>query len=177
MPLTEEQKQQSITTLKQMTELLGFPVEVSEKEGAEEFTLSVKTSEAGRLIGRKGHYLMSLELLLNRILRKRFEQLAWVELDVDGYQKKQRPPRGGRNDADAIRLQQMALDAAKEVKRWGEVRKLGPFTARERREIHLALRSDTEIVTESEPEQGGNLKTVVIRRAGPQAAADGDRAE
>ena len=96
---------------------------------------------------------------------------------MDGYQKKQRPPRGGRNDADAIRLQQMALDAAKEVKRWGEVRKLGPFTARERREIHLALRSDTEIVTESEPEQGGNLKTVVIRRAGPQAAADGDRAE
>ena len=169
MSVTNEQKQECIATLVRMTELLGFPVEVAEKEGAETFTLSVQTGDAGRLIGRKGHYLMSLELLLNRIMRKRFEQCPWVDLDVDGYQKKARRPRGERGGGgevvDAARFETMAVDAAKEVKKWGEVRKLGPFSARERRVIHLTLKDDREVVTESEAIEGSRQKKVVVRLA------------
>ena len=149
-------------TLAKMVELLGLQIDITEAAQEDVFALNLKTEDTGRLIGRKGHYLQSLELLLNRILRKRYDQAPWVELDVDGYQGKRRSRRCPQQDAE--RLEKLAADAAKEVKRWGQPKKIGPFNARERRVVHLALRDDKDIETESEekPDRNG-LKKVAIR--------------
>jgi spoIIIJ-associated protein len=65
--------------------------------------------------------------------------------------------RGGSNEETLTR---QALDAAKEVKRWGDPTTLPKMNAHERRLIHVALDGDKEITTTSIGD--GNLKNVVI---------------
>ena len=60
-------------------------------------------------------------------------------------------------------LEKKALDAAKEVKRWGESVTLPEMNAHERRLIHIALKEDTEIATDSKGD--GARKSVVITLA------------
>ena len=169
----DEQTEQGMSVLQEMITLLGLSAEIASKDGPDGTMLSVKTSEPGRLIGRKGHYLESLELVLNRIMRKRFRKTQWLEIDIDGYQKNRRRRRPVRKESDPEeeRLPRTALDTAKEVKRWGKERKIGPFSSHDRRIIHVALRDDQDIITESE-EQGddpNDAKTVLIRLANQSA--------
>ena len=93
-------------------------------------------------------------------------------LDIDGYSKNcerrskgDRRERGSRSrksesgiSEDALR--QQALDAGKEVKRWGESVTLPLMNPHDRRIIHMTLKDDAELTTESEGE--GTMKKVVI---------------
>ncbi|MFA6929091.1 MAG: hypothetical protein WCT05_02110, partial [Lentisphaeria bacterium] len=79
-------EEKATTALTEMVKLLGINAEVS--AGALEdnrLKLCLNSSEAGRLIGRKGQSLESLELLLNRILKCSNEVNPWVPVEVDGY--------------------------------------------------------------------------------------------
>lgn len=141
---------------------LGFAAEVEPREDEGRLVLSLKCDKPGRLIGRKGIYIESFELLLNRILRRSFEKCDWVSLEIDGYQKRQRGG-GRRSNVDAEMLEGLARDAAKEVLRWGEEKSIGPFSAAERRVIHMALRDHEGIATESLSEEDDGRKRVVVR--------------
>ena len=68
-----------------------------------------------------------------------------------------RDERGGENEE---MLAQQALDAAKEVKRWGEPVTLPPMNAHDRRIIHITLQEENELQTESLGD--GAKKSVVI---------------
>ena len=70
------------------------------------------------------------------------------------------PRREDGGHTPTEQLEQQALDAAKEVKRWGDPIKLPEMNAHDRRIIHLALKEDPEVVTESEGE--GAMRQVVI---------------
>ena len=169
MELTEAQKEHSVLQLSRMLELLGFPAEVLPSDGDDGFALNLKADEPGRLIGRKGHYLQSMELLLNRMLRKKYEQVPWVGVDVDGYRRKNHS-RGQSPSVDRERLEKLALDAAKEVKRWGQPKRIGPFPARDRRVIHMVLKDDAEVETVSGNDEGDGMKRVVVQNAEKQPA-------
>ena len=164
MPITQEQSQQSVDVFSEMVRLLGIQASASAVSEKERTWISVKSEEAGRLIGRKGQYLEGLELLLNRILRRKFGKCDWVELEIDGYQRR-RPtgPEGRRPKVDEERLTRIADDTAKEVKRLGEPARIGPFNAAERRLIHMVLRNDPEIETESDEADADGQKMVVVR--------------
>lgn len=62
---------------------------------------------------------------------------------------------------DTVRRQ--ALDAAKEVKRWGDEVKLPPLNASERRIVHLTLENDPDIMTESAQTGSQGRKRVIVR--------------
>ncbi|OGV75407.1 MAG: hypothetical protein A3K19_12830 [Lentisphaerae bacterium RIFOXYB12_FULL_65_16] len=176
---TAEEKDKCVTALTRISELLGLNAEVSAREDEHGLTLVMNAPEPGRLIGRKGQYLQSMELLLNRLARKQCGPIGWVEVDVDGYQKARRESVHERSGGGAAvaHLRQVALDAAKEVKRWGTPREIGPFSARDRRVVHMALRDDPEIQTESESEigDGKGLKKVVVRAAGKGSPAPAEQ--
>ncbi|HQL09247.1 MAG TPA: KH domain-containing protein, partial [Lentisphaeria bacterium] len=83
---TQQEKAQQV--LSELLRLLGTTAQVLCLEQDDDFRLSVQSEEAGRLIGRKGQTLESLELILNRILRCQHnndESLPWVPVEVDGY--------------------------------------------------------------------------------------------
>lgn len=165
---TQQEKAQQV--LSELLRLLGTTAQVQCLEEDDDFRLSVQSEEAGRLIGRKGQTLESLELILNRILRCQYnndEGLPWVPVEVDGYSVTRRGRggnEGGGRRPDAARMEGIARDAAKEVKSWGSPRQVGPFNPAERRLVHLALRDDPEVETISDEQADANgCKRITIR--------------
>lgn len=163
----EERQKQAVDFLQGMLSRLGIQAEISveEVEGGD-FKLQLQSENAGRLIGRKGQSLESIELLLNRVMKRNDEDSPWVSVEVDGYATGNSGESGRRSGEhpDNARLRAMTLDAAKEVRRWRNPKKLGPFNPAERRIIHLTLQDDEELVTESEPVPGGGkLKYVIVK--------------
>jgi spoIIIJ-associated protein len=138
-------KQLTIGLLERMgakTEVEGFL-----KEG--NLYLDIKGDQEGFLIGKHGRTLESLQMLINRMVSKRLKSTLKVVLDIDNYRKR-------RVDT----LAQMALRMGDKAKRTGHSQTLGPFNAYDRRIIHLTLKEDPSLNTESLGE--GELKKVRI---------------
>ena len=191
---SEELSAKARKTLGTMLDYLGLNVEELKAEVTEnKLALKIKSTEPGRIIGRKGQTLDSLQLLLNRIMFKGEEECPRISIDIDGYAengskserpRRERSERGERGErrqrrerrgsgASEEQLIEQAKDAAKEVKKWGEPVTLPKMNAHDRRIIHITLENDPEIMTESEGE--GNLKKVVVSlrkeaEAAPKAA-------
>ena len=182
-------------TLGTMLDYLGLNAELKAEVTENSLALKIKSTEPGRIIGRKGQTLDSLQLLLNRIMFKGEEDCPRIRIDIDGYPEsggksdrprrergersergekgERRPRRERRSGISEEQLIEQAKDAAKEVKKWGEPVTLPKMNAHDRRIIHITLENDPEIVTESEGE--GNLKKVVVSlrkesQTAPQAA-------
>jgi spoIIIJ-associated protein len=162
MNLSKEQTAEAASILRQMIELLGLPAKVSVRDESEKVVIGVETEEPGRLIGRKGRYIESLQYLLNRVLGQKYGEMPPVMIDVDGYQSRAPQGRVRPSSEDETQVRQRALDAAKEAKRWGTPKTIGPLTAAERRIVHTALREDSTITTESGPEDAKGMKKVTI---------------
>lgn len=199
--LNKERMEKSTKTLATMFGYLGLKANVKANEAEGKIMLVAESEDAGRIIGKKGQTLQSLELLINRIATKNDAECPWITINVDGYSsshRRERPLRGegfgrreerfgrsherrpregffrrsdddgfGRRNESSINeeeaIQKMATDAAKEVKRWGEPVQLKPMNAHDRRLVHVALREDNEIKTESLPVEGSEtLKSVII---------------
>ena len=191
----EEQKAKIVKTLNTMFDYLNLSATFRVEEKGTKLSVKLSSDDAGRIIGRKGQTLESLQLILNRIMFKEDENCPHILLDIDGYAKGERAERSnggdkeessGENDngegaerraprerrerrsgwredgprATQEQLEQQALDAAKEVKRWGEPMTLPAMNARDRRVIHVTLQNDPELTTESIGE--GAFKKVVI---------------
>ena len=183
----EERKEKLTRTLATMFDYLGLSGTFRIEEKGQKLAVKITSDDAGRIIGRKGQTLDSLQLILNRIMFKGDDEFPRIMLDIDGYSSGEREPRerresgdeapraprtggrrqssrGGRGDFEprqsAEQLEQQARDAAKEVKRWGDPVKMPEMNAHDRRIIHMALRDDPDIMTESEGE--GAMKKVVI---------------
>jgi len=168
--VTAEQMEQSCKTLMTMLDYLGLEAEIRYEAKGSRVGLIVSSEEAGRIIGRKGQSLEAMQLLVNRMMQKQDEDFPRVLIDIDGYSRPVRE-KGGRGGKGRSRctpeqeeaLEKQALDAAKEVKRWGESVTLPEMNAHERRLIHIALKEDSEVATDSKGD--GARKSVVITLA------------
>jgi len=184
----ESRKEKLIHTLATMFDYLGLAGTFRIEDKGQKLEVKITSDDAGRIIGRKGQTLESLQLILNRIMFKGDEEFPRVMLDIDGYSNGDREPRERRPRAEAAdgeprpehparsgrrgsfrgeesrqsveQLEQQARDYAKEVKRWGEPYKTPEMNALDRRIIHMTLKDDPEITTVSEGE--GAMKKVVI---------------
>ena len=184
----ENRKEKLIHTLATMFDYLGLSGTFRVEDKGQKLEVKITSEDAGRMIGRKGQTLDSLQLILNRIMFKGDEEFPRIMLDIDGYSNGDHEPRERRPRSEAAegdprperparanrrgshrgeeshqsveQLEQQAHDAAKEVKRWGDPVKMPEMNAHDRRIIHMALKGDPEIVTASEGE--GAMKKVVI---------------
>lgn len=175
MSISKEQLDTATEIVTNMIQRLGLSAEVKAGERKGDLLLTIDTPEPGRLIGRKGRSIDSLEYLLNRILGHSSEEFPRAILDVDGYQKKEQTGGGGekkpaakeykQDRAREEKLEQLATDAAKEVKRWGEPKEIGPYSSHDRRLIHLALEDDAEIAVDTDPDadENAHVKKIIIR--------------
>jgi len=138
-------KQLTIELLERMG--VKTEVEVFLKEGV--LYLEIKGDQEGILIGKHGRTLESLQLLINRMVNKRLKNAMRVILDIDDYRKR-------RTDSMA----QMAQRLGEKAKKTGHSLTVGPFNAHDRRIIHVTLKGDPSLKTESLGE--GELKKVKI---------------
>jgi len=135
--------------IKGLLERIGVKGEVEGflKEG--DLNLEIKGDREGILIGKHGRTLDALQILTNRMVNRRLAKPLRVIVDIDDYRKRR---------ADA--LAKMALRLGEKAKRKGHPLTIGPFNAHDRRLIHVALKEDPSIRTESLGE--GTLKKITI---------------
>lgn len=188
LEVTQEMLDETKKRLDMMLDFLCLDAIVRAEKRNARIHLIVKSSDAGRIIGRKGQSLESLQLLLNRMMQKDDVNYPKINIDIDGYPAKdgaegkarraqkgdreERPQRkdrkggerrGNRFDGDSEKeetLRMRALDAAKEVRRWGEAVTLPPMNSHDRRIIHITLENEADLATESQGE--GAMKSVVV---------------
>jgi spoIIIJ-associated protein len=108
----------------------------------------------GALIGRKGERLSALQHLVNLMLSKEMGQWTRVLVDVEDYR--------GRRERQ---LRELATRAAARVTETGKMLQLEPMPALERRWIHLTLRDDPAVATQSIGEEP-NRRVVLVPRGG-----------
>jgi spoIIIJ-associated protein len=138
-------------TIKQVLELLGIEGEVEEYEGDEgELILDIVGDDLGLLIGRHGRTLDALQVLVSAITNRRLDKRYPLVVDVSGYRHRRR-----------IKLEDIARRAAERASRQHRAVQLRPMTSFERRVIHMILRDDRRVSTESEGEEPRRM--VVVR--------------
>ena len=141
------------TLLESILNNLGFDVTIEEKEknGSKVLDL-LAPDDSGRLIGRRGHTLLDLQYILNRMLFQHDKDAEKVQLDVGGY----------RFDEED-KLAEKARKAAEQVRRWGDIVELEPMNSYDRRIIHSTLKDDPDIETQSVEVDGTHDKAIILR--------------
>jgi spoIIIJ-associated protein len=114
-----------------------------------EIHLEVRGDQEGLLIGKHGRTLDSLQFLMNRMVNKRLKEPVRVILDINEYRKRR-----------ADNLKKMAIRLGERAKTRGHSLTIGPFNAHDRRIIHLVLKEDPSLRTESIGE--GEMKRIKI---------------
>jgi spoIIIJ-associated protein len=109
-----------------------------EEESREQTILDVTGDDLGLLIGWRGETLRALQTVVNLMAGSDEPQRPAVIVDVERY-------RGRREE----QIRDLALRLAERVKRSGERYALEPMRAFERRVVHLALKDDEGVRTES----------------------------
>ena len=143
--------------LEQLLIHIGYGARV-EVETGETSRLNVlgeagEREELGALIGRKGERLSALQHLVNLMLSRQMGTWTRVLVDVEDYR--------GRRERQ---LREIADRAAQRVVETGKMLQLEPMPALERRWVHLALKGNPEVATQSIGEEP-NRRIVVLPRA------------
>ncbi len=125
-------------------------VEIADGDETGTIQLSLSGRDSGLLIGRRGETLDALEHLVRRIIfRDEVAPGIRISLDVEGY-------RNRRQES----LEQLARKLASKVAASGSAVTMTPMSPRDRRIVHLALQSDSNVATVSEGE--GIYRRLVI---------------
>ena len=122
----------------ELIKLMGFEAEINASQQEGDIYIDVNSKKEGRLIGKKGNTLDSLEFLLNRMLNKRLKHSIRLRLDINRYRKRREEY-----------LKKMALQWGEDVKKKNKEMIIGPFNTFERKIIHTILKKDSNIKTES----------------------------
>ena len=139
-----------VATIQEIAGHLGIKATVEEYEGDEgEIILDIVGDDLGVLIGRHGRTLDALQVLVSAITNRKLEQRYPVVVDVSGYRHRRR-----------VKLEEIARRAADRVARQHRSVQLRPMTSFERRVIHVALRDDRRVTTESEGEEPRRMVVV-----------------
>jgi spoIIIJ-associated protein len=119
---------------------LGADVAVEVKETPEQIGVAL-SPRPGNAVEVGSALLEAVQYLVNRVVNPRAEGRKWVNLEVGGF---------GEEGDPAVKA--MALRLAEAARRTGKVLAVAPITARERRQIHLALVDVEDVSTRSEGE-------------------------
>ncbi|HUK67004.1 MAG TPA: R3H domain-containing nucleic acid-binding protein [Anaeromyxobacteraceae bacterium] len=127
---------------------LGAQIDLEVKETKEAIGISLRP-RPGNPVELGSALVEAVQYLVNRVANPRAEDRKWVNLEVGGF----------REDADPV-VKAMAERLAASARRIGQVIAIAPISARERRQIHLALVDAIGVSTRSEGE--GLFRTLLI---------------
>ena len=137
--------------LEELLKLMGFTAVVQQTSADSKITLSIEAGEnSSILIGKRGKNLNGLQYIVNRISTRVDENASPVTIDIEGYRKR----RKNSLEALARRLAAKSKSSRRETE-------TEPLSAADRRLIHMALKDDNEVQTQSRGE--GPYKNVVIK--------------
>jgi spoIIIJ-associated protein len=102
------------------------------------WVLDVRGRDLGVLIGRHGETLNALQFITRLVCSRKLQRRANIVIDVEGYKSRREST-----------LRRMARQMAERAIRQGRTLTLDPMPPNERRIIHITLRDDQNVETES----------------------------
>jgi spoIIIJ-associated protein len=152
-------EQMAKTVVTELLDAMGFDcsvmavdnpsaIEVAADEPPTVF-IDINGRDLGMLIGRRGENLSQFQYMVNLLVNKRLDTWTRVIVDVEGYRV--------RREESLIGL---ANRVARQVARNRRPISLEPMPANERRVVHMALREDPMVTTESNGEAGNRRVTI-----------------
>lgn len=137
-------------TTEKLLKLLGVEGGIEINFGDETVNIVLDTPDSGVVIGRHGDILESLQLVLSIAISKKLDKFLRISLEVGDYKK---------NREEWLRS--TALDAKDRVMSQGREITIPELKAWERRIVHLTLKDDEEVISESVGE--GRDRVLIIR--------------
>lgn len=141
---------------------LAFTIEPGDRSDPEEspdLVIKFTGADVDLLLTNRAELLLALELVTQEVLRLHSDDHSRISFDANEYR--------------AIRIAELrvsAATAAENVKRTGSPFRFSPMNSRERRVLHIALRNETELRSESGG--SGPFRHVVIYPAGMPSLPD-----
>jgi spoIIIJ-associated protein len=149
-----EKVQRATAFCEELLRRMGARVEVAARETPEAIGLALSPAQ-GNEVELTSSLLEAVQYLVNRVVNPRPEGRKWVNLDVGGFSE----------DADPA-VKAMAGRLADAARRTGKVLAIAPISARERRQIHLALVEAEGVSTRSVGE-GIFRQLLIVPEKGP----------
>jgi len=121
---------------------------LAEKKG-DDIILNIKGNNPGVLIGPKGKTLEAMEFIINKAVNRISKKSVRVVVDAENYRQR-------REDF----LTKLAFRMGEKAKKINKIVAIDPISPHDRRIIHLALKGDSQVRTQSKGE--GFFKKVLI---------------
>jgi spoIIIJ-associated protein len=153
------------TVLQRIVGAITSDAEISAEASSERILLNVSGGNAGKLIGKKGQTLEAIQSVVEKIVNKHNNHnnsdKIRVQVDVGGYLETKKD-----------NLEKLAMRLADKSKRISKPISLGQMSAYDRRIVHLALKDDSGVRTQSRGE--GYMRKLVIFpiKNNPRSKAD-----
>jgi spoIIIJ-associated protein len=154
-------KDQAFVTAQKILEYLDEKAELAVEMVGDDVWINISGGDSGRLIGKGGRGLDALQTVISRIVQKNYVERVMINVDIDGYKKK----REGE-------LIKMAEEASGKVEASGRSLALEPMNGWERKIIHLALKDDDRVETESEDTEDGRRVRIRLRTGSESPESD-----
>jgi spoIIIJ-associated protein len=164
-PMTEEELEREAAVAKDILQNLlakmnlkatisSHRAEVGSLDEPPPWVLDIEGPDLGSLIGRRGEILESIQHITRTIVSRTLQRRSTVVIDVESYKQRRETT-----------LRKLALRMAAQAKQLGRTVTLEPMPPNERRVIHLSLRDDQTVRTESVGEGDRRKVTIIPSRS------------
>ena len=124
--------------LRQILDLLSPGTQISIHQDTDQHRIHISGGEPAILIGRKGQTLEAMQYLVDKAVNKQCGKGFRIVVDVEGYLETRQSE-----------LKEIANRLADKAKRTGKPSTMNRMNAHDRRIVHLALKSNKAVRTQS----------------------------
>ena len=124
--------------LQRMVDLITTDATVTVESNSERVLYNISGGNSAVLIGKRGQTLEAMQYLVDKIVNKQSEARIRVQIDVEGYLESRKES-----------LKSLAIRLAEKTKRTGKPSTISQMTAHDRRIVHLELKDDKGVRTQS----------------------------
>jgi spoIIIJ-associated protein len=147
--LTDDAKELARTALQRILDAITTDATISVEKNEDRIIFNIQGGNPAVLIGKRGQTLEALQYIVDKIVNKHRENRVRIQIDVEGYLENRKQS-----------LQRMAARLSEKVKRTGKPATMGQMNAHDRRIVHITLKDDSAVRTQSMGE--GFLRKLVI---------------
>ncbi|MBU0987634.1 MAG: Jag N-terminal domain-containing protein [Proteobacteria bacterium] len=148
-PAPVASKEAGREVLQRILDSITTDARISVEEKSDRILFNVQGGNSAVLIGKRGQTLEAIQYLVEKVYNKSRGDRVRIQVDVEGYLKNRR-----------ANLQKLAGRLAEKVKRTGKPATIGQMNAHDRRIVHIALRDNSAVRTQSLGD--GYLRKLVI---------------
>lgn len=125
-------------SLQKIVDAITSDAEISVERNSHRILFNIKGGNAGVLIGKRGQTLEAIQYIIEKIANRQMEPQRRVQVDVEGYLKVRRE-----------NLEKLATRLAQKAVRTGKPMTIGQMNAHDRRIVHLFLKNNSAVRTQS----------------------------